>query len=163
MKRVILCYKEHDKSFIWYYYAYDIWKEILDLDPDLCQNFLFFLISSILHIETFMTPLSKAVHKGFISFFLYLRASSNLWGRYDPKTEKTDVFACNWGFLYIESCIMLWLKAPFQTFISFSYTDKVGVICEDVMTKKHENLMIFQCFQQSDSPYLFYVTCLWKP
>ena len=30
------------------------------------------------------------------------------------------------------------------------------------MTKKHENLMIFQCFQQSDSPYLFYVTCLWN-
>ena len=28
--------------------------------------------------------------------------------------------------------------------------------------KKHENLMIFQCFQQSDSPYLFYVTCLWN-
>ena len=76
--------------------------------------------------------------------------------------KKTDVFACNWGFLYIESCIMLWLKAPFQTFISFSYTDKFGVICEDVMTKKHENLMIFQCFQQSDSPYLFYVTCLWN-
>ena len=68
MKRVILCYKEHDKSFIWYYYACDIWKAILDVDPDLCQNFLFFLISSILHIETFMTPLSKAVHKGFISF-----------------------------------------------------------------------------------------------
>ena len=30
------------------------------------------------------------------------------------------------------------------------------------MTKKHENLMIFQCFQQSDSQYLFYVTCLWN-
>ena len=69
MKRVILCYKEDDKSFIWYYYAYDIWKAILDLDPDLCQNFLFFLISSILHIETGMIPLSKAVHKGFISFY----------------------------------------------------------------------------------------------
>ena len=78
------------------------------------------------------------------------------------KLKKTDVFACNWGFLYIESCIMLWLKAPFQTFNSFSYTDKFGVICEDVMTKKHANLMIFQWFQQSDSPYLFYVTCLWN-
>ena len=30
------------------------------------------------------------------------------------------------------------------------------------MTKKDENLMIFQCFQQSDSPYLFHVTCLWN-
>ena len=94
MKRVILCYKEHDKSFIWYYYAYDIWKAILDLDPDLCQNFLFFLTSSILHLETCMIPLSKAVHKGFISF-LHLRASSNLWGRYDPKTEKSSRFSFN--------------------------------------------------------------------
>ena len=68
MKRVILCYKEHDKSFIWYYYTYDIWKVILDLDPDLCQNFLFFVTSSILHIQTCIIPLSKAVHKGFISF-----------------------------------------------------------------------------------------------
>ena len=75
-------------SFIWYYYAYDISKCILDLDPDLCQNFLCFVTSSILHIQTCMIPLSKAVHKGFISFFLHLRALSNLWGRYDPKTKK---------------------------------------------------------------------------
>ena len=67
-KRVIPCYKEHDTSFIWYYYIYHISKAILDLDPDLCQNFLFFVTSSILHIETCMIPLSKAVHKGFISF-----------------------------------------------------------------------------------------------
>ena len=68
MKRVILCDKEHAKGFIWYYYTYHILKAILDLDPDLCQNFLFFVSSSILHIETCMIPLSKAVHKGFISF-----------------------------------------------------------------------------------------------
>ena len=68
MKRVILCYKEHDKSFIWYYYTYDISKAILDLDPDLCPNFLFFVSSLILHIEICMIPLSKAEHKGFISF-----------------------------------------------------------------------------------------------
>ena len=68
MKRVILCYKEYDKSFIWYYHAYDISKAILDLDPDLCQNFIFFVTSLILHIETCMIPLNKAVDKGFISF-----------------------------------------------------------------------------------------------
>ena len=67
-KRVIPCYKKHDTSFIWYYYAYDISTAILDLDPDLCQNFLCFVTSSILYIETRMIPLSKAVHKGFISF-----------------------------------------------------------------------------------------------
>ena len=43
-------------------------KAILDLDPDLCKNFLFFVTSSVLHIETCMIPLSKAVDKGFISF-----------------------------------------------------------------------------------------------
>ena len=68
MKHVIFCYKENDKSFIWYYYANDISKAILDLDPDLCQNFVFFVTSSILHIETCMIPLRKAVHKSFISF-----------------------------------------------------------------------------------------------
>ena len=36
---MIPCYKEHDTSFIWYYYIYHISKAILDLDPDLCQNF----------------------------------------------------------------------------------------------------------------------------
>ena len=91
IKRVIPCYKEHDTSFIWYYYAYDISTAILDLDPDLSQNFRSFVTSSILHIQTCMIPLSKAVHKGFISF-LHLRALSYLWGRYDPKTEKSSRF-----------------------------------------------------------------------
>ena len=50
------------------YYTYQISKAILDLDPDLCQNFLFFVTSLILQIETCMIGLSKAVHKGFISF-----------------------------------------------------------------------------------------------
>ena len=68
IKHVIPCYKEHDTSFIWYYYAYDISKCILDLDLDLCRNFLCFVTSSILHIKTCRIPLSKAVHKGFISF-----------------------------------------------------------------------------------------------
>ena len=46
---------------------YDISKCILDLDPDLCQNILCVVTLSILHIETCMIPLSKAVLKGFIS------------------------------------------------------------------------------------------------
>ena len=80
MKRGILCYKEHDNSFIWYYYAYHISKAILDLDPDLCQHFLFFVTLSILHIETCIIPLSKAVHKGFISFFLTPKSSELFMG-----------------------------------------------------------------------------------
>ena len=39
---MIPCYKKHNTSFIWYYYRYEISTAILDLDPDLCQNFLFF-------------------------------------------------------------------------------------------------------------------------
>ena len=101
-------------SFIWYYYAYDISKCILDLDPDLCQNFLCFVTSSILHIETCMIPLSKAVHKGFISF-LHLRALSNLWGRYDPKTKKTLSFLLvTVSFLRIESSVIPPLKAFYE-------------------------------------------------
>ena len=73
-------------------------KAILDLDPDLCQNFLFFLTSSILHIETCIIPLSKAVHKGFISFsYTY-----ELWAIYGDvmtqKLKKAHVFACDCAF-----------------------------------------------------------------
>ena len=82
------CYKEHGMSFIWYYYTYHISKAILDLDPDLCQNFLFLLTLSILHVEACVIPLRKAVFKGLISL-LHVRALSNLWGRYDPRTEKS--------------------------------------------------------------------------
>ena len=95
MKRVILWNKEHHKSFIWYYYSYDISKAILDLDPDLCQNFPYFVTLSILHIETCMIPLSKAVDK---ASFLFLTPKSfelfmgTLW----PKNwKKAHVFACN--------------------------------------------------------------------
>ena len=125
MKRVTVCYKEHDKSFIWYYYAYDIPKAILDLDPDLCQNFLFFVTSSILHIETCIIPLRKAVHKGFISL-LHLGALSYLWGRYDPKTEKKLTFSLvTVSFLHIESSVIPPLKALMKGFISSSYTDEL--------------------------------------
>ena len=61
IQHVTLCYKEHGKSFIWYCYAYDISKAILDLDPDLCENFPFSTTLSILHIQTCMIPLMKAV------------------------------------------------------------------------------------------------------
>ena len=36
-------------------------KVILDLDPNLCQNFLFFVTLSILYIEVCMVPLWKGV------------------------------------------------------------------------------------------------------
>ena len=33
--------------------------------------------------------------QGLDFILLHLSALSYLWGRYDPKTEKTDIFACN--------------------------------------------------------------------
>ena len=95
---MIPCYKKHDTSFIWYYYTCHISKTILDLDPDLCQNFLFFVTSSILHIQTCMIPLSKAVHKGFISFFSP-KSSELFMGTLWPKNwKKALVFACDCAF-----------------------------------------------------------------
>ena len=133
MKRVILCYKEHDKSFIWYYYAYDIWKAILDLDPDLYQNFLFFLTSSILHLETCMIPLSKAVHKGFISF-LTPKSFEQFMGTLWPQNWKKLTFLLfTVSFLHIESSVILALKAFMKGFISSSYTDELWATYEDVM------------------------------
>ena len=134
IKRVIPCYKKHDTSFIWYYYTYHISTAILDLDPDLCQNFLFFVTSSILHIETCMIPLSKAVHKGFISF-LTPKSSELFMGTLWPKNWKTLSFLLvTVPFLHIESSVIPPLKAFMKGFISFSYTDELWTIYEDIMT-----------------------------
>ena len=95
---MIPCYKEHDMSFIWYYYAYDISKCILDLDPDLCQNFLCFVTLSILHIETCMMPLSKAVHKGFISFLTPKSSELFMGDVMTQNLKKALVFACDCAF-----------------------------------------------------------------
>ena len=134
MKRVILWNEEDDKSFIWYYYSYDIWKAILDLDPDLCQNFLFFVTSSILHIQTCMIPLSKAVHKGFISFFTpksFKQFMGTLW----PKNwKKLPFLLVTVSFLLIESSVIPALKAFMKGFISSSYIDELWAIYEDIMT-----------------------------
>ena len=92
---MILCYKEYGTSFIWYYYRYHISKTILDLDPDLCQNFLFFLTLSILHIEACIIPLRKAVFKGLISFCY----TEEFWAIYGDvmtqKLKKSWLFACH--------------------------------------------------------------------
>ena len=147
MKRVILCYKEHDKCFIWYYYAYDISNAILDLDPDLCQNFLSLELCQFCpHTHMYDTS-NESCAQGLYFFFLHLRALSNLWGRYDPKTENADVFAHNLSISSHRIMCNASIESFIQVFISFSYTDKLGAIYGDVMTKKHENLMIYRCFQ----------------
>ena len=71
-----------------YYYTYDISKAILDLDPDLSKfSFLCHFINSA-HGDMYDTS-KKSCRQGLHFFFLRLRALSNLWGRYDPKTEKS--------------------------------------------------------------------------
>ena len=91
-----------------YYYTYDISIAILDLDPDLCENFLFFVTLLILHIQTCMLPLTKAVLKsqGLHFVFIHLRASSNLRGCYDPKAEKSRFLFVTESVIQVESCVM---------------------------------------------------------
>ena len=127
------CYKEYGTSFIWYYYRYHISKTILDLDPDLCQNFLFFLTLSILHIEACIIPLRKAVFKGLISFSY----TEEFWAIYGDvmaqKLKKGDFLLVIVSFLLIESSVIPALKAFMKGFISSSYTDELWPIYEDIM------------------------------
>ena len=65
----------------------------------ICVKIFFsFVTLSILHIETCMIPLSKAVHKGFISFSY----TWELWAIYGDvmtqKLKKPLVFACDCAF-----------------------------------------------------------------
>ena len=71
------------------------------------------------------------------------------------KLKKADVFAHN-GVIssHINMCNAS-IESIIQAFISFSYMDELGPIYGDVMTQKHKNLMIYQYFNLSDSPYLF--------
>ena len=63
--------------------------------------------------------------QGLDFIFLHLRALSNLWGRYDPKTEKANVCALIVSFLLIESSVIPALKAFMKGLISSSYTDEL--------------------------------------
>ena len=95
MKRVILCCKEHDKSLIRYYYAYDISKAILDLDLDFVSKFSFPCNSvNSAHRDMHDTS-SESCAQGLYFFYINLKVSSNLWGRYDIKPEKSRLFPCN--------------------------------------------------------------------
>ena len=58
--------------------------------------------------------------QGLHFFFLHLRALRNLWGRYDPKTEKADFLLVTVSFLHRESSVIPPLKASMKGFISSS-------------------------------------------
>ena len=97
----------------------------------------------------------------FISFDL--RVPAYLWGCYDQKTDNMSFFfLITVSFLHIESCIMHVLKALIKSFISSPYNDKFWSIYEDIMTQTMTIWWFEQCFVQSDSPFLFYVTSLWN-
>ena len=64
--------------------------------------------------------------QGLDFIFLHLRVLSNLWGRYDPKTEKkADLLLVIVSFLLIESSVIPALKAFMKGFTSSSYTDEL--------------------------------------
>ena len=76
----------------------------------------------------------KSYVQGLDFIFLHLRALSNLWGRYDPKTEKKLTYLLVIGsFPLIESSVIPALKAFMKGFISSSHTDELWAIYEDIM------------------------------
>ena len=68
----------------------------------------------------------KSCAHGLYFVFLHLRALDNLWGRYDPKTEKnTDFLLVTVSFLLIETSEIPQLKALTSSSISSSYSDEL--------------------------------------
>ena len=68
----------------------------------------------------------KSYVQGLDFIFLHLRALSNLWGRYDPKTEKKLTFLLVIvSFPLIESSVIPALKAFMKGFISSSHNDEL--------------------------------------
>ena len=47
------------------------------------------------HTDMYDTS-NESCAQGLYFFFLHRRAQNNLWGRYDPKIEKSRLFASNW-------------------------------------------------------------------
>ena len=92
IKHVIPCCKEHDTSFIWYYYAYDISKCHSGSGSGFVSKFSL-LCNFVNFAHRNMYDASKeSCAQGLHFFFLHLRALSYLWGRYGPKTEKSFRF-----------------------------------------------------------------------
>ena len=89
-----------------YYYTSDISIAILDLDPDLFEIFLFFVTLSILHIQTYMIPLRKAVLKGIISFSYTYELQAIYGDVMTPKLKRQTFFLVTESFLQVESCVM---------------------------------------------------------
>ena len=87
---------------------------------------------------SFLTNFVNSAHRGMYNtskescvqgpdfILLHLSVVSNLWGRYDPKTEKKLTFLLVIvSFLLIESSVIRALKAFMKGFISSSYTDEL--------------------------------------
>ena len=118
---MIPCYKEHDKSFIWYYYTYDISKAILDLDPDLCQNFLFFVTLLILaHTDMYDTSKERLCPRASF-LFLTRKRFEQFMGTLWPKNWKKQTFLLvTVSCLHIESSVIPPLIASMKGCISSS-------------------------------------------
>ena len=76
----------------------------------------------------------KSYVQGLDFIFYHLRAVSNLWGRYDPKTEQKLTFLLVIvSFPLIEWSVIPAFKAFMKGFISSSHTDELWAIYEDIM------------------------------
>ena len=99
--------------------TYDISIAILDLDPDLCENLLYSITLSILHIQKCMIHQKKAVLKGFISFVTPKSFEQFIWTLWPKTWKKQTFFLVTESFLCIKSCVMPLFKALIKGFISF--------------------------------------------
>ena len=79
--------------------------------------------------------------QGLHFFFLHLRASSNLWGRYDPKTEKSRRFSLS----HIESCVIPLLKALIKGFVSFLHLRLLSNLWGRCDSKTEKKQNVFPC------------------
>ena len=109
-------------------------------DPKTEKKQMFFLVTeSFLHLKSCVRPLLKACIEGFISV-LHLRALSNLWGRYDPKTKKKQTFfLVTESFLHVESCVMSLQEGLTKGFISFCTPTSFEQYMRMLLPKKHNN------------------------
>ena len=92
----------------------------------LVSNFFFLHnLANFARRDMCSTSMKSCAH-GLYFAFLHLRALYNLWGRYDPKTEKnTDFLLVTVSFLRIETSEIPQLKALTSSFISSSYSDEL--------------------------------------
>ena len=142
MKRVILHYKEHDEFHLVLLHIQHM-KRHSGSGSGFVSKFSFlhnFINSAHMLYDTSNESCAQRL------YFLHLRSSSIYGDVMTLKLKKADFLLITVISSHRIMCNAS-IESFIQAFISFSYTDKFGAIYGDVVTKKHQNLMIYWCFQ----------------